>query len=260
MITPEPRKLLVLSPADCLDHITASCDELHQEGPDRVEAILDALRAEVQREDVDELCLSPPALPVPARTGTGGSAKTRGSRGKKEEDRMVDVPLASLETVTSVHSKQYIKMLSSLGRLAKGKTGRPLSPVWRRQFGGSETGDGSMTRFSAGSYRAALRAAGAVCLGVDLVMRRDFSSVFCNVRPPGHHAGPNGYDHVAGNSECLCDSGFESFVGHARLEHFCLTRSVRGPRLLFSQSRSCCCRACAQSASGNREACWHCTF
>ena len=122
----------------------------------------------------------------------------------------MDVPLGSLETVTSVHSKQYIKMLSSLGRLAKGKTGRPLSPVWRRQFGGSETGDGSMTRVSAGSYRAALRAAGAVCLEVDLVMRRDFSSVFCNVRPPGHHPGPNGYD--AGDSECLCGSGFESFV------------------------------------------------
>ena len=207
--TPAPRKLLVLTPADCLDHITSSCDELHQEGPDRVEAILDALRAEVQREEVDELYLSPPALTVPA-TGTVGSAKTRGSRGKKEKDPMVDVPLASVETVTSVHSKQYIKMLSSLGRLAKGKTGRPLSPVWRRQFGGggTETGDGSMTRFSAGSYRAALRAAGAVCLGVDLVMRRDFSSVFCNVRPPGHHAGPNGYDHVAGKSECLCGPGF----------------------------------------------------
>jgi hypothetical protein len=38
---------------------------LHQEGPDRVEGILDALCAEVQREDVDELCLSKPPCPRP---------------------------------------------------------------------------------------------------------------------------------------------------------------------------------------------------
>lgn len=35
---------------------------------------------------------------------------------------------------------------------------------------------------------AALRAAGAVCRGVDLVMKGEAKNAFCAVRPPGHHA------------------------------------------------------------------------
>jgi acetoin utilization deacetylase AcuC-like enzyme len=35
---------------------------------------------------------------------------------------------------------------------------------------------------------AALRAAGAVVLGVDLVLRKEVTAAFCAVRPPGHHA------------------------------------------------------------------------
>lgn len=38
------------------------------------------------------------------------------------------------------------------------------------------------------SLQAALRAAGAVQYGVDLVMSGEASQVFCGVRPPGHHA------------------------------------------------------------------------
>jgi len=38
------------------------------------------------------------------------------------------------------------------------------------------------------SYQAALRAAGAVVLGVDLVMEAQAENAFCNIRPPGHHA------------------------------------------------------------------------
>ena len=38
------------------------------------------------------------------------------------------------------------------------------------------------------SYQAALRAAGAVVLGVDLVMGEKAGNAFCNIRPPGHHA------------------------------------------------------------------------
>lgn len=38
------------------------------------------------------------------------------------------------------------------------------------------------------SYQAALRAAGAAVLGVDLVMGKRAENAFCNIRPPGHHA------------------------------------------------------------------------
>jgi acetoin utilization deacetylase AcuC-like enzyme len=38
------------------------------------------------------------------------------------------------------------------------------------------------------TLRAALLAAGAVTMGVDLVMNKEVQAVFCNVRPPGHHA------------------------------------------------------------------------
>lgn len=39
------------------------------------------------------------------------------------------------------------------------------------------------------TLEAALRAAGAVVLAVDLVMTGRAENAFCNVRPPGHHAG-----------------------------------------------------------------------
>jgi len=44
------------------------------------------------------------------------------------------------------------------------------------------------TAMSKGSAQAALRAAGAVVLGVDRVMAGKFRNAFCAVRPPGHHA------------------------------------------------------------------------
>ncbi|MES2440468.1 MAG: histone deacetylase [Verrucomicrobiota bacterium] len=47
------------------------------------------------------------------------------------------------------------------------------------------TGDTAVCRES---YEVAMEAAGAVLAAVDAVMRGDVSSVFCAVRPPGHHA------------------------------------------------------------------------
>jgi acetoin utilization deacetylase AcuC-like enzyme len=46
-------------------------------------------------------------------------------------------------------------------------------------------GDTSMNPFT---YPAALRAAGAVVMGVDMVMASQVENAFCNIRPPGHHA------------------------------------------------------------------------
>jgi acetoin utilization deacetylase AcuC-like enzyme len=47
------------------------------------------------------------------------------------------------------------------------------------------------TAMSHGSAEAALRAAGAAVLGVDLVMRGAVRNAFAAVRPPGHHAEPS---------------------------------------------------------------------
>ncbi len=38
------------------------------------------------------------------------------------------------------------------------------------------------------TLRAARHAAGAAIMGVDMIMRGETDAVFCNVRPPGHHA------------------------------------------------------------------------
>lgn len=38
------------------------------------------------------------------------------------------------------------------------------------------------------TYPAALRAAGAVVMAVDMVMSQQVENAFCNIRPPGHHA------------------------------------------------------------------------
>jgi acetoin utilization deacetylase AcuC-like enzyme len=38
------------------------------------------------------------------------------------------------------------------------------------------------------TYPAALRAAGAVVMAVDIVMAQQVENAFCNIRPPGHHA------------------------------------------------------------------------
>ena len=46
-------------------------------------------------------------------------------------------------------------------------------------------GDTAMNPFT---YKAALRAAGAVVMAVDLVMSGKTENAFCNIRPPGHHA------------------------------------------------------------------------
>lgn len=44
------------------------------------------------------------------------------------------------------------------------------------------------TAMNPDTLQAALHAAGAAVLATDLVMRGEVSRVFCNVRPPGHHA------------------------------------------------------------------------
>ena len=81
-----------------------------------------------------------------------------------------DAPLATDEQLARVHPIEYVRAI----RQAAPKQGSVhLDP------------DTAMNPYT---LQAALRAAGAAVLAVDLLFEKNFSSVFCSVRPPGHHA------------------------------------------------------------------------
>ncbi|HZM33392.1 MAG TPA: histone deacetylase family protein, partial [Burkholderiales bacterium] len=81
-----------------------------------------------------------------------------------------DAPLASDEQLARVHPVDYVRAI----RDAAPESGTVhLDPD---------------TAMNPHSLNAALRAAGAAVLAVDLVMKKNFQSAFCSVRPPGHHA------------------------------------------------------------------------
>jgi len=79
-------------------------------------------------------------------------------------------PKASIEQIKQVHTANYVDHL-----LKK-------SPQQGLSYLDSDT---AMNPFT---LDAALHAAGAVIYAVDLVMSEQHQSVFCAVRPPGHHA------------------------------------------------------------------------
>jgi acetoin utilization deacetylase AcuC-like enzyme len=81
-----------------------------------------------------------------------------------------DAPEATREQLLRVHDAAHIDFIESSS---------PQHGIVQLD------GDTAMNPFS---YPAALRAAGAVVLGVDLVMAGRAENAFCNIRPPGHHA------------------------------------------------------------------------
>lgn len=83
-----------------------------------------------------------------------------------------DAPKASREQLLAVHDSGYVDMLFEAAPSAKDVL------VWV---------DGD-TAMSTGTLSAALHAAGAAVLAVDLVMSDRHHAAFCAVRPPGHHA------------------------------------------------------------------------
>lgn len=81
-----------------------------------------------------------------------------------------DAPQATVAQIARVHPQQYVEDL--LGSVPE-KGIRHLDPD---------------TAMCPHTMRAALRAAGAGAMGVDLVMSGEVENAFCAVRPPGHHA------------------------------------------------------------------------
>lgn len=86
--------------------------------------------------------------------------------------RHVDAPRVSRAALERVHDADYLDRVYAM---APGPGDAPVEI------------DGD-TVMSAGTLRAAERAAGAGVLAVDLVMQGDVKPVFCAIRPPGHHA------------------------------------------------------------------------
>jgi len=84
-----------------------------------------------------------------------------------------DAPRATREQLCRVHSPEYLDKIER------------LSPMSGLVMLDADTVMGS------GSLEAAYRSAGAMVLGVDMVIRNEVDTVFCGIRPPGHHAGRN---------------------------------------------------------------------
>lgn len=87
--------------------------------------------------------------------------------------RYYDAPLATREQLCRVHDPAYV---DGIFQIAPGD--------------GLVYLDGD-TMMGPHTLSAALRAAGAAILGVELVMDGKNNQAFCNVRPPGHHAERN---------------------------------------------------------------------
>ena len=86
--------------------------------------------------------------------------------------RYVEAPLVPREDLERVHTKRYIDALEDAAPVT-GLT--HLDPD---------------TAMNPHTLVAARRAAGAGVAATDMVMRSEVRNAFCNIRPPGHHAGP----------------------------------------------------------------------
>lgn len=82
-----------------------------------------------------------------------------------------DAPKATKQQLARVHSAEYIEKVFKLA---------PHTGLVHLD---------ADTAMNSHSLSAALHAAGAVIKGVDLVMSGQEQNAFCNIRPPGHHAG-----------------------------------------------------------------------
>jgi len=106
-----------------------------------------------------------------------------------------EAPLASKEELARVHAIEYVDWIYSQS---------PKSGLIYLD------GDTAMNPYS---LNAALHAAGAVVKAVDLVMSGQVQNAFCNIRPPGHHAG-----HASASGFCIFNN-IAVAAAHALEQH-----------------------------------------
>ncbi len=98
-----------------------------------------------------------------------------------ERDGLVQLaPRAATEDeLAAVHDRRYIQKVEA----AAHKAAQAERSVGRKtRFFATDT------YVSAGSYEAAIKAAGAPITAIDAVMKGEVDNAYCLVRPPGHHA------------------------------------------------------------------------
>jgi acetoin utilization deacetylase AcuC-like enzyme len=106
---------------------------------------------------------------------------------------------ATAAEIARVHTPRHVERLEALA----GQGGGPIDPD---------------TAMSAGSWPAAVRAAGAGLAAVDALERATSGSAFLALRPPGHHARPEGamgfclLNNVAITAAALADRGARVLV------------------------------------------------
>ncbi|MEK8049150.1 histone deacetylase family protein [Ideonella sp. DXS22W] len=85
-----------------------------------------------------------------------------------------EAPLATLEQIERAHTAHYVMQLKDfLEQIQASGEPRHLDPD---------------TVACPGTWRAALRSAGAAIAATEAVVKGDVENAFCSVRPPGHHA------------------------------------------------------------------------
>jgi len=111
--------------------------------------------------------------------------------------RRLDAPRATREQLCRVHSPEYLDEIEHRAP----KSG--LVMLDADTMMGPET------------LEAAYRAAGAMVLGVDMVIHNKIDTVFCGTRPPGHHAGRSSamgfciFNNVAVGAAHALDAGLD---------------------------------------------------
>jgi acetoin utilization deacetylase AcuC-like enzyme len=85
-----------------------------------------------------------------------------------------EAPLATLEQIERAHTSNYVSQLREfMQQVQASGESRHLDPD---------------TVVCPGTWRAALRSAGAAVAATEAVVRGEVENAFCSIRPPGHHA------------------------------------------------------------------------